>query len=198
MELDVEKSPIWWFSTFFHEAGHAVAAAKCGRPVQELYIHPVDGFTHHGLPDVEDDPDEMKFVISAGPWAEVKSLRLIAGIAEDGDTDAGQPSFADTWRELFRKNLSDWRDYHRDALGYQVSNDDLEKVNSAYFYPGTTSLPDYESLPDGGSDALPAEFWVEVRQLAVTMMEAAPEIDVGYGQPLLRQIDTTRWRRSSD
>lgn len=197
MEIDEELSPVWWFLAFFHEAGHAVAAARCARPVREIYVHPKNGFTQHGLLGLEDDEEHMKFLISAGPWAESRALWMINGFERNG-YDASGRTFADIWRDLFRKNLIDWRDYHLQGLGYQVSQDDLAQVNNAYFFPGGASLPAYENLPGGGWDALPDDFWTEVRRLAMVMMEAAPEVDVGHGQPVLEQVATTHWRRRPD
>jgi hypothetical protein len=191
MELTEEQAPIFWYLTYFHEAGHAVAALRQGRPVNEIYIHPVNGFTNHGTADSDDDSEDMQFIVSTGPWAEARALWTIAGIDRDGH-DARGYSFADKWRDFFRKNSDDWRDYHQ-ALGHVVSPDDRRKVLEGYFVGGEP--PSYERLPNGGWDARPEELWAEIRQLALTMLEAAEVIEVGHAQPPLDRVGPLRWRR---
>jgi hypothetical protein len=187
------RYPIWWYLTYFHEAGHAVAALRRVRPVNEIYIHPLNGFTCHGSADTDDGSEDMQFIISAGPWAEVRALWTIAGIDRDAH-DASGRDFADKWRDFFRKNFDDWRGYHQ-ALGHEVSQDDHRKVLEAYFTDGEVSPPPYECLPDGGWDALPEDLWSEVRQLSLRMLEAEEMIEVGHGQPPLYRVEPMRWRR---
>ncbi|KKW66347.1 hypothetical protein AAV95_02605 [Mycolicibacterium elephantis] len=183
MRMTEEKAPIFWYLTVFHEAGHAVAALRSDYPVNEIYIDPNDGFVDKGT---HDDNEAEKFIVSAGPWAEARAIRVIAGVD-------GEDGFTDLWRSLFRKNKDDWRMYH-EALGHEVSEADSVKARESYFFPDT-SPPSYEDLPGGGWDAFPADFWDEVRDLAMMMLEALDDLEVGHGQPPLQRIEPMRWRK---
>ena len=186
-----ELAPIFWYLTYFHEAGHAIAALQSGRPVNEIYIHPTDGYTCHGLDKSDYNAEDCRFIVTAGPWAEVRALWAILGIDKDAHDDAGL-SFGHKLRDFLRKNSDDWRDYHQ-ALGHTVSEDDRRQARDAYFDVGVP--PPYECPPEGGWDALPEQLWFEARRLAMAMLGAEDVIEIGYGQLPLDRLPPTRWRR---
>lgn len=183
MRMVDEKAPIFWYLTVFHEAGHAVAALRSDYPVNEIYIDPNEGFVDKGTVVGN---DTMKFIVSAGPWAEARASWIIAGVEE-------AHGFTNQWQSLFRKNKDDWRMYHQ-ALGHTVSEEDSLKARESYFFPDA-SPPSYEDLPDGGWDAFPEDFWVEVRELAMMMLEALDDLEIGHGQASLQRVEPMRWRK---
>lgn len=175
-----ELAPIFWYLTYFHEAGHAVAAARRAQPVKQIYVHPTHGYTRHGDDGSISSDDDIQFIVAAGPWAEVCAMRMMWGVPLDVDT--AELRFAEQHQDYFRKNAHDWCDYHR-ALGHAVTEDDYRQVRDAAF--GLGNPPSYEALPSGGWSTFSAELWNESRTLALLMLSAEDEIDVGYGQPAL-------------
>jgi hypothetical protein len=117
---------MWWYLAYFHEAGHAVAARRRGRAVNEIFIHPEDGFTRHGTDDTEYEGDDHQFIVWAGPWSEVRALWAIKGMDKSGPDGHG---FTDEVRDFLRKNDSDWLSSTRQWAARMSPNATLPKPN---------------------------------------------------------------------
>jgi hypothetical protein len=184
-----EADPKWWHLAYFHEAGHAVAALRRNRPVNDIYIHPDNGFTSHGFDDTYEG-DAHQFIVYAGPWAEVRALWAFNGINKNAD-DAAREKFADTVRDLLRKNGSDWLEYHR-AMGRDYDESHRGQARAVYDLNGDRVPPD-EDPPHESWDALFDEMWPEMRWLGLRMLSGQTQITVG-NDTLLR-VARGRWIR---
>jgi hypothetical protein len=51
------------------------SSAQRGRSVNEIYIHPEQGFTGHGSFDTDYKDDDHQFIVWAGPW--VASTKVV-------------------------------------------------------------------------------------------------------------------------
>lgn len=181
-----EGEPFRWYLTYFHEAGHAVAACRRNRPVNEIYIHPDNGYTRHGSDDTDYEGDDRQFIVFAGPWAEVRALWATRDI-DTGTDDAEGNSFADTVRVLLRKNDSDWLEYHQ-AVGYQYDSSHRHQARAAY---DLGHDPPEEHPPDVNWHPLYEEMWPEIIKLSLTMLTGEHQLTVG--DVTLHRVGPHRW-----
>jgi hypothetical protein len=185
-----EADPMWWHLAYFHEAGHAVAARRRGRPVNEIYIHPEQGFTGHGSFDTDYKDDDHQVIVWAGPWAEVRALWAFNQI-DTADDFAGS-SFADTVRRFLRKNASDWLEYHR-AMGRDYDKSHSDQAYAADWSPVGNGVLPAEDPPDASWDALLREMWPATRLLGLMMLQGETVISVGDDR--LHRVGPHRWLR---
>lgn len=181
-----ESEPTWWYLAYFHEAGHAVAARRCNRPVNEIYIHPDNGYTSHGSDDTDYKDNDHQFIVYAGSWAEVRALWAISGI-DTGANDAQGNGFADTVRIFLRKNDSDWLEYHQ-AMGCNYDRSHRSQAREAY---DSGSDPPEERPPDASWHALFEGMWPEIRKPGLTML--AGETQIRVGDTMLHRVGPHRW-----
>lgn len=122
---------------------------------------------------------------------EVRAARTIYGIDLEGFDEDGR-DFLHHLHDCFRKNSHDWHDYHL-SLGINVTEEDRLRACDAAF--GQGAPPDYEALPGGDLSAYTEDLWDESRKLALAMLSAEDEIDIGYNQLPLERVSPSLWRR---
>jgi len=181
-----EGEPFRWYLAYFHESGHAVAAHRRNRPVNEIYIHPDNGYTSHGSDDTDYKGDDHQFIVYAGPWSEVRALWATRNL-DTSTNDAGGNSFADTVRDLLRKNDSDWLEYHQ-AMGYNYDRSHSKQARAAY---DLGSSPPVECPPGASWHALYEDMWHEIIKVGLTMLAGEQQLRVG--DATLHRVGAHRW-----
>ncbi|MFV8309867.1 hypothetical protein [Mycobacteroides chelonae] len=184
-EADADRS-----YTAYHEAGHAIAAATCGREVIAVYSVFPGGYTTYSGTD-------SKFVIYAGPWA---SAHLSC---PDGSDDA----FTARWIEQFKFNTHDWAADLR-LRGYQFADwieqnkldtDNLENqrdeghqftdLDLDSIVENGRPLPPLPT-PEPGWHSIMKKLWPAIEELAQDILAEKPTIHIG--RPLDLVEGTTR------
>jgi hypothetical protein len=179
---------MWWYLTYFHEAGHAVAARDRKRPVNEIFIEPDHGYTRHGTEDTKYQDDDHQFIVWAGPWAEARACWAFQGKGKHGE-NAGE--FIDDARSLLRKNGHDWREFH-EAMGRTITDADVAEARMAYDTGGEP--PKGEYAPDDQWDGLLDGMWLQINTLATNLMAEAAIIHVDPRQEIMVRMPKL-WRR---
>lgn len=173
------------FAIFCHEAGHAVAALACGRPINEMYIHPDTGFTGHGV-EGSVYPDEVRlFVVYAGPWAQARAL---AG-------EADSLAFEELVKKLLWEfNFCDWVEFQL-ASRREIREGDCHAFLMDSFHGAD---PPYDSAFDPKWNVDLEGLLHHIKNLATAMYEnqALIEIDLGERKRAsLQRIGSLRWAR---
>lgn len=185
-----EVDPIRWYLAYFHEAGHAVAARSRNRPVNEIYIHPEKGYTRHGDDTVEYDGDSHQFIVWAGPWAELRACWVLQG--RDKISTEDHSLFVDEVRSLLRKNSSDWLEYHR-AMG-RMDLTEVDALDALVAYNNSEAVSSDDCEPDEQWDRLLDDMWLDINNLATSLIADTPNIHLDNAQLDLFPV-TKLWRK---
>jgi hypothetical protein len=185
--IEDEGAPIRWYLTYFHEAGHALAACDRNRPVHEIFIHPDKGYTRHGDDDTKYEGDDHQFIVWAGPWAEARAFWEFQGKSTRG---AEGHAFSEQVRSFLRKNSSDWFEFHQ-AMGREVTKDDAFRAYMSFI--GEGDPPDGECEPDAEWDVLLDGLWGRINTLATNLIAEHPVITVDPRQKNMVQVPKL-WR----
>lgn len=172
------------YSVYCHEAGHAVAALSQGRPISEMYLHPEEGFTSHGLEDGSkyEDNDRL-FVVYAGPWAQARVF------VEDVDS----PGFGAEVARLLWANFCDWVEFQL-SLHREIS---VEQCASLKFDSSLGAEPPFDSPFDSQWDTHLKTLATAIDKLATALARDQSEIEISVGDyhARLERVEALRWRQ---
>lgn len=173
-----------------HESGHAVAAARRGREIFEIFIHPDDGHTAFQ----ETVGEDFAFIVHGGPWAQARFLSTLEPSEEVVALSPGRVA------EMFAFNRSDWLALEEvtggDVDALRVYLDLTEKAALDRFHGGAgdNEVCDFPSGRELQRPALALNptwsgemdaAWTEVQDLAARLLRRDRQIRIAPGEPLV-------------
>jgi hypothetical protein len=167
------------YFTAYHEAGHALAAAKCpeGR-VDEIdirfnpFVADERGATKH-----DHRPEDQAFIIYAGPWAHARAVW------------PGETIDLDRVLAFLRSNTDDWVAFQK-VHGHNVGPNEVIQLGIAASDGGIGPREYRPSLTwhEAAAEVL-TRAWAEIEELAEKMLAGEREIKLGNGHRLVREPD---------
>lgn len=174
--------------TAHHEAGHAVAVAKCsGGRVDEIDI--TYNPDHRGRTLHDHRPEDQAFIIYAGPWAHALVLWKYEAFDEE-TRDSNDKNFADHVRAQFGGNLDDYRAYELEMSGANsvVDTYEVELLNAHFEGKDCCAVPPpIITPPDPAWHEKMVEAQCEIDALANALLAGDEIIWLSNGQRLVRQ-----------
>lgn len=165
------------YFTAYHEAGHAVAAAKCpDGHVDEIDIRNTPFVeTERGGTKHDHRPEDQAFIIYAGPWAHARAKW------------PGETIDLDRVLAVLRWNADDWTAFQQ-VHGHEVSANDLMQFQIAAT-DGGIAPPEYWPNMTWHEEAAEVlvRAWPEIQELAEKMLAGEREIVLSNGQRLVRE-----------
>jgi hypothetical protein len=173
-------------STWYHEAGHAVAAVRCGGHVD--YMEFGGGEPETDAPVAE--PSHQAFKVWAGPWAQVY-------LEDNGNCSTDRIAGL-----LHGQSLVDWPLYEEAIDPDRAAQLDIRglaaAVEFAALFPDQPMRKKPEILPPvtapdpGWHDKLTAA-WTEIANLAESLLNGESPIELSNGQEIVRFGDHDYW-----
>jgi hypothetical protein len=154
----------------YHESGHAVASVSRGGYVKYIDLSRAEEELQETCTD--DKCANKAFMIWAGPWAQARW---------DGDCTV------DRIMAIFQtQSFWDWPDYEerfgRDVRDWATAADLAKTLGRPM-----PEDPPPVTPPDPGWDAELTEAWPEIEQLANSLLDREPTIDLSNGQRLVQE-----------